>query len=416
MAAWSPFWWRGRQPPPAPPAPLPIGFDALVSVGPYNLPAGVAPAQGIVALREALNALPGAGWISVEHHPGGSGADAVAVTPADGGDGAEATARVSAAVARVLAGLAPRPQAAPALPAAVPLATVLARVSFPQPHPCQVPPDELSMMPGLSMMPVLSTMPVRAAGAGRAPGLAEPPVRVMDALAALGELATVGASQREAVAPAATVPGGDVDLLAALLARVLPDGASAAQAARVAVAAHGSYAAVLAQPAAVLLGMPGLGPHSVAAIKLVHEAALRLARASVMDQPALRSFDALIQYLAAVLAREPLEHFRVLFLDADGRIRADEAQARGTVNHTPVYPREVARRALELDAASVILVHNHPSGDPSPSSEDLHMTQAVQEACTTVGMEVQDHIIVGNGRWFSFRREGCLPNRCLPTQ
>ncbi len=113
--------------------------------------------------------------------------------------------------------------------------------------------------------------------------------------------------------------------------------------------------------------MRGLGTHGIAAIKLLHAAAVRLARAGVIGLPVLDGRDGLIAYLTAVLARERIEQFRILFLDAAGRLRADEAQARGTVNHTPVYPREVVRRALELEAASVILVHNHPSGDPAPS-------------------------------------------------
>jgi DNA repair protein RadC len=113
-------------------------------------------------------------------------------------------------------------------------------------------------------------------------------------------------------------------------------------------------------------------------------------------------------YLSAVLARERIEQFRILFLDDEDRLLADEAQARGTVNHTPVYPREVARRALELDAAALVLVHNHPSGDPTPSREDLAMTKQVADALRVVGIAVRDHLIVGNGRWTSFRREKLL--------
>ena len=115
-----------------------------------------------------------------------------------------------------------------------------------------------------------------------------------------------------------------------------------------------------------------------------------------------------VAYLAAVLARERIEHFRILFLDAEGRLRADEAQARGTVNHTPVYPREVIGRALQLKAAAIILVHNHPSGDPSPSQDDLQMTATIVELGAVLKVRVQDHLIVGNGSWFSFRDAGLL--------
>ncbi len=198
----------------------------------------------------------------------------------------------------------------------------------------------------------------------------------------------------------------DQALLAHLLEHVVPVDAS--DVAGRAVARFGGFAAVLSAPEAELRKVSGLGTHSIAAIKLVHAAALRLARAAVMDQPLLDGSEALIRYLTAALAREPIEHFRILFLDATGRLRADEAQARGTVNHTPVYPREVVRRALELEAASVILVHNHPSGDPSPSPADVEMTATIEDAAAAVGLTVRDHIIVGAGRWFSFRRDGLL--------
>ena len=136
----------------------------------------------------------------------------------------------------------------------------------------------------------------------------------------------------------------------------------------------GSFANVLAAPQKELFGAPGLGVHSISALKLVHAAALRLARAEIIEQPVLNNWDRLMDYLTAVLAREKIEQFRVLFLDNRNRLLADEAQARGTINHTPVYPREVVKRALELHASALILVHNHPSGDPSPSRDDIEMT------------------------------------------
>ncbi|MDJ0390131.1 DNA repair protein RadC [Roseomonas sp. E05] len=170
----------------------------------------------------------------------------------------------------------------------------------------------------------------------------------------------------------------------------------------------GSFAGVLAAPQKVLLETRGLGPHSVAAIKLVQAAALRLAKAEVMEAPVLNNWDRLITYLNAAISREKIEQFRILFLDSKNRLIADEPQAKGTVNHTPVYPREVMKRALELHATALILVHNHPSGDPTPSRADVEMTQEIKQAGSFFAVVVHDHLIVGNGRYFSFRREGLL--------
>ncbi len=170
----------------------------------------------------------------------------------------------------------------------------------------------------------------------------------------------------------------------------------------------GSFAAVLAAPQTVLMEMQGLGPHAVSAIKLVQAAALRLARAEATDQPVLGNWDRLMDYLNAVMARERIEQFRILYLDPRNRLLADEVQGKGTVNHTPVYPREVAGRALELHATALILVHNHPSGDPSPSRDDMLMTQEIMRAADALGIVVHDHVIVGNGRWFSFKNAGLL--------
>jgi len=211
----------------------------------------------------------------------------------------------------------------------------------------------------------------------------------------------------------------DAELLDVLLGLVLP--VDPAPLARAVLARFGSFAAAMAAPVRELRGMPGLGTHSIAALKLLHGAALRLARAEVMHQPVLGHWDRLIGYLTAVLARERVEQFRILFLDPADRLLADEAQARGTVNHTPVYPREVVKRALELRAASLILVHNHPSGDPTPSREDLAMTRAVAEALGLLGIRLRDHVIIGNGRWVSFSQEGLLdpspaPEACPAEQ
>jgi DNA repair protein RadC len=170
----------------------------------------------------------------------------------------------------------------------------------------------------------------------------------------------------------------------------------------------GSYAAAIAAPLQELRGVDGLGEAGAAALKLVQGAALRLAKAEVLHQPVLNDWDRLMTYLNTVLARERVEQFRVLFLDNRNRLLADEAQARGTVNHTPVYPREVVKRALELHATALILVHNHPSGDPTPSREDIDMTREITSAAAALSIVLHDHVVVGNGRWLSFRKAGLL--------
>lgn len=178
--------------------------------------------------------------------------------------------------------------------------------------------------------------------------------------------------------------------------------------ARALLSRFGSFANAISAPLPDLRTIDGLGDAGAAALKTIQAAALRLVRAEVLNKPVLSNWPELMDYLTAVLGRERTEHFRVLFLDNRNRLLADEAQARGTVNHTPVYPREVVKRALELHATALILVHNHPSGDPEPSSDDILMTRTMGQATTALGVVLHDHIIVGNGRWFSFRTEGLL--------
>ena len=170
----------------------------------------------------------------------------------------------------------------------------------------------------------------------------------------------------------------------------------------------GSFAGAVSASLPELRSVEGMGDAGAAALKTIQAAALRLVRAEVLNQPVLGNWQRLIDYLMAVLARERVEQFRILFLDNRNRLLADEAQARGTVNHTPVYPREVVKRALELHATALILVHNHPSGDPNPSREDVEMTGLVKQAAAALSIALHDHVIVGNGRWFSFRQEGML--------
>jgi DNA repair protein RadC len=178
--------------------------------------------------------------------------------------------------------------------------------------------------------------------------------------------------------------------------------------ARALLARFGSFSAAISASLEDLRGIEGLGQTGAAALKTVQAAALRLVRAEVMNRPVLTQWERLMEYLQAVLARERVEQFRALFLDARNCLIADEVQTRGTVNHTPVYPREVVKRALELHASSLILVHNHPSGDPTPSRDDLTMTREVSSAAQALSLTLHDHVIVGNGKWLSFRREGLL--------
>jgi DNA repair protein RadC len=178
--------------------------------------------------------------------------------------------------------------------------------------------------------------------------------------------------------------------------------------ARALLTRFGSFAGVIAAPVPELLAVEGIGEAAVAALKSVQAGALRLLRAEVIDRPVLSNWDRLMAYLGAELSRERVEQFRVLFLDNKNRLLADEAQQHGTVNHTPVYPREVAKRALELHATALILVHNHPSGDPTPSRDDIAMTEQIRAAAAALSIVLHDHIVIGNGRWLSFHKEGLL--------
>jgi DNA repair protein RadC len=178
--------------------------------------------------------------------------------------------------------------------------------------------------------------------------------------------------------------------------------------ARALIKRFGSLTAVIAAPVAALESVPGMAKAGIAALKTVQAAAQRLARSEVLNRPVIGNERKLADYLHTVLGREKVEQFRILFLDPRNRLIADEVQGRGTVDHTPVYPREVIKRALELNATAIMLVHNHPSGDPTPSQADLSMTRAIQQAATLVNITLHDHFIVANGEMLSFRREGLL--------
>jgi DNA repair protein RadC len=177
---------------------------------------------------------------------------------------------------------------------------------------------------------------------------------------------------------------------------------------RMLLTTFGNFAGVVAAPRTELVTIEGCGEAGAAALKTVQAAALRLLRGKVMRAPILGNWDRLIEYLVALLAHERVEHFRVLFLDSRNRLMADETQSQGTINRAAVFPREVARRALELHATAVILVHNHPSGDPAPSGDDVAMTRSVRAAVEALGITLHDHLLVGANRVVSFRQEGLL--------
>lgn len=174
------------------------------------------------------------------------------------------------------------------------------------------------------------------------------------------------------------------------------------------LARFGSFAEVIAAPRARLLEIPGVGEAVVNQLKIVEAAAARLAQTRVIGRPALSSWTALLDYCMAAMARAPAEEFRVLFLDRKNVLIADEVQARGTVDHTPVYPREIVKRALEHGASAIILVHNHPSGDPTPSKADIAMTREVAAAAKALGIAIHDHLVIGRSGHASFKSLGLL--------
>ena len=173
------------------------------------------------------------------------------------------------------------------------------------------------------------------------------------------------------------------------------------------LAAFGSLWGVVNAPASALAAHR-LSDASVAAIKIVGAAALRMAKAELIGQPVIGSWAKLLDYCTGAMAHERQEQFRLLFLDKKNRLIADEVQQKGTVDHTPVYPREVMKRALELAASAVILVHNHPSGDPTPSQADIEMTRRLIAAGEPLGIVVHDHVVIGKGRHASFRSLGLI--------
>ena len=194
----------------------------------------------------------------------------------------------------------------------------------------------------------------------------------------------------------------DYELLELILFRAIPR-RDVKPLAKALIARFGSFAEVVSAERPRLREIDGLGEAAIAEIKIVQAAAGRLARGEVKKRTALSSWSAVLDYCRSSMAFADKEQFRVLFLDKRNQVIADEVQQTGTVDHTPVYPREVMKRALELSATALILVHNHPSGDPTPSRADIEMTRQIVEIAKPLGISVHDHIIVGKDGHTSFK-------------
>ena len=188
----------------------------------------------------------------------------------------------------------------------------------------------------------------------------------------------------------------DYELLELVLFRTMRQGDTKPLAKRL-IEKFGSFAEVLNAPATRLAEVKGVGEATITDLMLIAASAARIARGAVKKQLTLGSWSAVIEYCRTAMAFADKEHFRILFLDKRNQLIADEVQQSGTIDHTPVYPREVVKRALELSATALILVHNHPSGDPTPSNADIQMTKQIAEIASHLGIAVHDHIIVGRG-------------------
>lgn len=174
------------------------------------------------------------------------------------------------------------------------------------------------------------------------------------------------------------------------------------------LAEFGDLNGVIAASKHRLLQVDGATDRVFYHLRLAEAFAHRMAQARVLRRDVVSSWDALVEYCRTVMAHRDVEQFRVLYLDRKNILIADQALAEGTVDHVPVYPREIVKRALELNASAIILVHNHPSGDPTPSSDDIDMTMQIQDACLTISIVVHDHVIVGKENVLSFKAEGLL--------
>jgi len=199
----------------------------------------------------------------------------------------------------------------------------------------------------------------------------------------------------------------DYELLELVLYASLPRG-DVKPLAKDLMARFGSFAGVISAEPGELAEVTGVGDATISALKTIQAAAVRLVRDQVMERPVLSNWQALVDYCRASMAHEKTERFRILFLNRKNVLIADEVQQTGTVDHTPVYPREVMKRALELGASALIMVHNHPSGDPTPSDSDIEMTREVQAAGEKLGITVHDHLVMSKSGHNSFKTMGLL--------
>lgn len=199
----------------------------------------------------------------------------------------------------------------------------------------------------------------------------------------------------------------DYELLELLLFSARPRG-DVKPLAKQLLSTFGSLRGVLHATESEIAKLDEVGDSVIATLKAVRVAAQRVLREEIKDRPIIQSWDTLLDYCRSTMGQEKIEQFRILFLNHKNTLITDEVQQRGTVNHTPVYPREVVKRALELGASAIILCHNHPSGDPTPSKPDIDMTTQIQQACAAVGIQVHDHLIVTAKEHYSFKSNGLL--------
>ena len=204
---------------------------------------------------------------------------------------------------------------------------------------------------------------------------------------------------------AAAMP--DYEILELTLFRIIPR-QDVKPLARLLIETFGDLNGVLSAPISRLERVAGVGPAVALELKVMETITHRMARAKIMQRHVISSWDAILDYCHTVMAHRDTEQFRVLYLDRKNTLIADEQQGEGTVDHVPVYPREVVKRALELNASALILVHNHPSGDPTPSNEDVAMTMQIADAAQTLGIVLHDHLIIGRSQELSFKSQGLI--------
>lgn len=239
-----------------------------------------------------------------------------------------------------------------------------------------------------------------ASGAGEAAEASAPPAR--GAADAAPHYRGHRARLRERFVEVGEQPLPDYELLELVLFRSIPQ-RDVKPLAKALIARFGSFAEVMGARIERLTEVEGVGEATAVDLKIVEAAARRIARGAIRERPVLGSWKDVLEYCRTAMAFEDREHFRILFLDKRNCLIADEVQSSGTVDHTPVYPREVVRRALELSASALILVHNHPSGDPTPSPADIRMTTELASIGKSLSIALHDHIIVGRKGHASLR-------------